>query len=489
MRLEYGPLPWVAVALLCFSAAAGTAPLALLLTPRPVFEGKAAWAYVLVFASVFCALFYVLRVAKRERDCPPVTVPVDSLGPDELPSSFTRISPPLPTLWSGVSVKVCHLYQSSPPPRSSPLSSIVYFHGFGASSLSWLPVFPDLHSKLCPELSIACDALGFGLTRLSVEGLSSPPGGSSSSSSSSSPDLARLYGRDVSADLSLQVLRHNQPVGVGGSAGRVPLGEDLLIVGHSMGSTDALLFAQAALLPSPSPPSAAPFPPPLVPPPPPHSFRRVFVVLVSPALFVSPSCRPCRRGVRSPPALHPPRLVLPPSPPPRVWLPFLLARPFLRLSLRLLVGGGAAFWRGALSTVVWSTSGCGPTAVDVLRYAWPSAGRGWEDGLLDFCRCKAGGMEGRGGRPEADVALFRDVAERGAEILVLHGERDKLVEVENSRRLVGMAAGLDNVKLEIRKEAGHCFHEEFPERFVEDVVAFYNSWGVERRITTGGSRL
>ena len=53
-----------------------------------------------------------------------------------------------------------------------------------------------------------------------------------------------------------------------------------------------------------------------------------------------------------------------------------------------------------------------------------------------------------------------------AQVLIIHGEHDKLVPLANSRRL---AAKIPNCQLEILPNCGHQPHEEHPEQFVEIV--------------------
>lgn len=72
----------------------------------------------------------------------------------------------------------------------------------------------------------------------------------------------------------------------------------------------------------------------------------------------------------------------------RVWVTWqkIFVDPALRYGLRRLVCGTSDFWRNGL-VLAWGD----PrrlTDRDVLRFQWPTVGRGWEDGIINFARSR-----------------------------------------------------------------------------------------------------
>ena len=62
----------------------------------------------------------------------------------------------------------------------------------------------------------------------------------------------------------------------------------------------------------------------------------------------------------------------------------------------------------------------------------------------------------------------------GARVLIVHGDEDAIVPLENSRRLAD-ALGPD-AQLVVMRGCGHMPHEEDPDVFVEAVKEFVGEW-------------
>jgi len=108
-------------------------------------------------------------------------------------------------------------------------------------------------------------------------------------------------------------------------------------------------------------------------------------------------------------------------------------------------------------------------------YRYPSAAKGWEDGLLSFTaaqRLRSGnyvGSRGMAGNGE----LVLDVCKL-CEVLVVHGERDKVVPAQNSIKLKDFVEKNGaSLKLTVLEGLGHVAHEEDAAKFtslLEDLV-------------------
>ena len=94
---------------------------------------------------------------------------------------------------------------------------------------------------------------------------------------------------------------------------------------------------------------------------------------------------------------------------------------------------------------------------------------------------REGGGEGGGGLVEAWAGRVREGRLR---VLILHGTKDRVVAIGNSRRLAkamreGGREGGREGRVEVMEieGVGHVPHEEVPENFVEAVVEFVRREG------------
>jgi len=285
----------------------------------------------------------------------------------------------------------------------------VYFqHGFGASSLSWLPVMPSLAKRLGARVALGHDAVGFGFT--------------------DRPRDLRWYTAKQSSRIAHQILKHHSPSAAGAvisgqigkgngdgdhngngdsDAGSVdetkPSPLPVCLVGHSMGSLSVLRLATA--LPRETPKLIVLSSPALgllgrKPPPSAEQTNRTgplgSALADAFAALVDPIGRALRRAI---------------------------VRPCARYALRRAIGTPNA-WRKGLEAA-WGDPSCVTEDSDVLRYSWPSIGAGWEDGILNFAAAQGLPQEDD---LDDDALLFQRVLELPrTKVLVVLGARDRVV--------------------------------------------------------------
>jgi len=285
----------------------------------------------------------------------------------------------------------------------------ICFHGFGASALSWERGRNELSAKLNAEV-IAFDAPGFGLTErpplpLTLAGLDASP-----------------YRCETCARIAQQLLSmHGQQWRSSSSSGS---GRSLVLLGPSLGAIGASLAALKLHA---------------------KDQARALLVLESPAIFA-----PQAEGSQAPP--NTPRQLSPPVW--RLW-PILVVLPWL---LRRLVYS-RRFWERGLAT-----AGGADTRL-VMHYRWPSLVEGWDQGLARFVASRLHGQPEEAGIIER---LNESARTNGLGILLLHGEEDNIVPVENSARL----AETLNTNLVRLANCGHVPHEQDPVAFASTVARF-----------------
>ena len=108
-------------------------------------------------------------------------------------------------------------YAKTVPAEDYGNGTVMYFnHGFGASSLSWLPAITPLSKRLNATLSLAHDACGFGFTER--------------------PTRRDLFRVESSAEIGLGLLRQQLRQDV-------PQPTRLILFGHSMGALATIAMA------------------------------------------------------------------------------------------------------------------------------------------------------------------------------------------------------------------------------------------------------
>lgn len=308
-------------------------------------------------------------------------------------------------------------------------------HGFGASSLSWLPSLPELSRSLNAKVSLAHDAVGFGFTeRPNVE------------------DPSR-YSMAVSAGLGstlvLQALQSNNANEVDYS----PPGQNVAMFGHSMGCASTLRMALE--LAGSSDVNT--------------NVNRIDVVLVSPAVFVKNDASLAsledndsdsiteedggellQRRRRNNGFL---RNIA------RFGRRTIIDAP-LQYGLRRLVSS-KRFWSRGLASAWGDANNLSDD--DIKRFRWPAIANRLEAGLLAFTRAV---VSGYGAYPGGDIKLFLDVMSlENVNVSIVHGTNDNIVPISNSRKLVDLFAGA-GLRLYSMDGLGHDPFEEDVDGFV-----------------------
>jgi len=150
-----------------------------------------------------------------------------------------------------------------------------------------------------------------------------------------------------------------------------------------------------------------------------------------------------------------------------------LAQPVFVLTLRMIVRS-RAFWKRGLATAYYQKDFEERT---ITGYRLPSIVKSWEWGLVRFSRARLAS----GGRPIAErvqnawkgqkdrslVQELRDaVSKYGIKVLIIHGLNDRIIPISNSRKLYSLIPGAEFIEY---PECGHVPHEEYPQKFVDDI--------------------
>lgn len=121
-------------------------------------------------------------------------------------------------------------------------------------------------------------------------------------------------------------------------------------------------------------------------------------------------------------------------------------------------------WKLGLKRAAWGN----PERVrdsDVLRYQWPSIGKGWERGLLQFARAQ---------KSFDDRLLFRQVLDLpNTTVAIVLGSEDKVIPIEMTRKFLSdfQDDDLNVIQLE---GLGHNPFEEDVETFMHAVENIIN---------------
>ena len=314
--------------------------------------------------------------------------------------------------------------------RTTASFDAIYFqHGFGASSLSWLPLFAPLAHKLGARTALGHDAVGFGFT--------------------DRPKDTRWYTSKQSASIAQQILLQNIATAAdtdanNGDDAKVP---PVALVGHSMGSLSILRLATQL----------------------PRNMPKL-IILSSPALGLLSRKKPSTSDKTSPQSwMGRRRRDVGSAIQHRVTLPI------TRYILRRAVGTKNS-WRTGLSLAYGNKNTV--TDSDVLRYAWPSIGHGWEDGLLNFAAAQQMPQEDE---LDDDIKLMRRVLELpNTKVVIILGSKDKIVPSKLVYKFVEnvKATTTDEVVVPIieMEGLGHCAFEEDADAFCLKVGELVNDY-------------
>lgn len=302
-------------------------------------------------------------------------------------------------------------HQSAPPH----FRAIYFNHGFGASSLSWLPTIPRLVDRLNARVGLGHDACGFGFTERPNK------------------DHLETYRFSSSGQIATGVLQHclreetYSSTKDGSEESNNENDKPLVLMGHSMGAVSTLQMALK--LPKETP---------------------KWLVLVAPALglhgAVDSGDNSKSRVMRGSQRVG----------------GFVLdaTSPLFRYILKRVVGG-KNFWRKGLETVWGDPKGLKDS--DVLRFQWPSIGLGWEDGLVKFSRAQA--LPPQISDQQAMAELLQ--GDNNATITIILGSKDKVIQ--RHRVMKFLEPFKEKVRVYEMDGLGHDPFEEDPDRFVRVV--------------------
>lgn len=150
----------------------------------------------------------------------------------------------------------------------------------------------------------------------------------------------------------------------------------------------------------------------------------------------------------------------------------ILLGPALRLILRTVVTK-KDFWRRGLAI---AREGDVPES-SVEGYYAATRSKAWDKGVLNFSRAALQDRVRALGTGEDFVSMLSKNGGPKVPVLVIHGDKDLVVPVGNSRRLVDMLKGAG--KLVVMEGCGHIPQEERPEEFCKIVRNFLDEVGVE----------
>ena len=310
------------------------------------------------------------------------------------------------------------------PGNTNSSSGIIYLnHGFGASSLSWLPAIQPLVDQLGYRQALAHDAPGFGFTeRPSVE-----------------QGCFQPYTSQGSAHVGMQILsRHQQTTN----------NEPLVCMGHSMGAMTTLRMVIAVAKQQQQQSSAS---------------CPMQVILVDPALGIRrPSSKKHQQiSTKQSSDLRPNSRFSPSA-----FLYKRLVTPLASYTLKRAVGH-PGFWKAGLQ-VAWGSK-FPVTSADVLRFQWPGIARGWEAGLVHFTRAQLSQGDGLSDQELLETVL----AIPNVQVHVILGAEDSVVPPAAIRKF--FQPYLDRVEIVELEGLGHDPFEEDVDTFVSAVKNLINS--------------
>lgn len=311
-------------------------------------------------------------------------------------------------------------------------------HGFGASSLSWLPVIPSLVKKIGSKIGIAHDAPGFGFTdRPSASGKKA---GLVPFSSAGNAALGN--------SLLLERLKSDEESQV----------KKVALFGHSMGCASTLKMALTL------PPDV-----------------EKTIVLVAPALVgdfqnkdddARPGAASLDVSVAKATEVNKSIMEIIFAQPAKIRniagffiaaLRRVLIDPIPMYILRRVVGQ-PKFWYKGLRSVWGDPEKLSDT--DALRFQWPSIGQGWENGLLSFTRSRLLSICPYSG---GELQLLKHVTKmKNTKVIIVHGTNDPVVPLRMSRKIVANLKGVRFLQID---GSGHDPFEEDVDDFVNRIEA------------------
>jgi pimeloyl-ACP methyl ester carboxylesterase len=279
-------------------------------------------------------------------------------------------------------------------------------HGFGASSLSWLPALPSLTKIAKAPFGLAHDCVGFGLTERPLP---------TAHQLTRNPNLLLPYTSLGTASIGNQLLL--QQAQQAPKNKNKPL-ESIVLFGHSMGTVATLQMALHFL---------------------PRETKKL-IILVAPALITSSKQQQSKQLQSNATSTKIQKLlsyIIQSQPTQTLKLIVQLFYYFLRsvifdapLSYALKrIGSNNKFWKNALS-VAWGDKSLLKSS-DILRFEWPSVCQNWIPGILNFARSRLFYQTNQ------DLILLQQVVELPhTQVVIVHGTKDAVIPLSLSQTIV-----------------------------------------------------
>jgi pimeloyl-ACP methyl ester carboxylesterase len=390
------------------------------------------WKHMVFWLLRAVLIATATTTALQERFCPPSRISLDNLVEQYyLPSKLSKFD-------ADTGLHYLEYANGNGKTETTAVYSgydAVYVnHGFGASSLSWLPALPALVNEFHCEVGLGHDAPGFGFSRRGPNRYTFF-------------DSARLGHRLLTTKgrIGDRMVRRSTASSDGSSPTSSKSPPSVLLVGHSMGAITSLHMATML------PPDCA-----------------VDVVLVAPALGLR-----SHKGIAKiknkqvgneadgsdlqasdPPGRKPRRQLILSGVVSRIAR---LGQALARYGLRWAVGR-RFFWKAGLK-LAWGDFRR-VTDADALRFQWPAVLEGWEQGLLDFTA-----DQGRIPAPCSEKELMRHVLDRPhARVFVILGGKDPVV---SNKTIAAFFKDFPGVVCETMDGLGHDPFEEDVPGFVQ----------------------
>ena len=121
------------------------------------------------------------------------------------------------------------------------------------------------------------------------------------------------------------------------------------------------------------------------------------------------------------------------------------------------------FWRKGLA-LAWGDDNC-LSESDILRFQWPSIGKGWEQGLINFTRARILSSSSSQHTLDDGQLLTKVASLKGTQVVIMYGSNDKVVRIDGAVA-EQMRKDYPNIKLVRMEGQGHDPFEEKVDEFV-----------------------
>ena len=114
--------------------------------------------------------------------------------------------------------------------------------------------------------------------------------------------------------------------------------------------------------------------------------------------------------------------------------------------------------------LAWGDDNC-LSESDILRFQWPSIGKGWEQGLINFTRARILSSPSSQHTLDDGQLLTKVASLKGTQVVIMYGSNDKVVRIDGAVA-EQMRKDYPNIKLVRMEGQGHDPFEEKVDEFV-----------------------